>query len=205
MAFSTPEYSRALQRSDVVYCDGISVLLGSRLLRRPVPEKLTTTDCIGPIAARCEAEGLSFYILGSRPGIAKRAGANLRRQYPNLTIRGTRSGYFTADKERDVISDIAALKPEVLWVGLGNPMQELWVEKHREELGVPVCLTCGGMMDIIAGKLTRPRRWITDNGLEWAYRLTTHPRYTARRYLVGNVTFLLRLAKYWTLEQGRPA
>lgn len=203
IAFSRRDYWNALQRSDVVYCDGISVLLGCRLLGTPLPEKLTTTDCVGPISERCEKEGISIYILGNAPGVAKRAAESLKRRYPDLIIKGTRSGYFTPEQEPAIIAEIAALKPQLLWVGLGNPDQELWVERHRHQLKVPVCLTCGGMMDILSGQLTRPPRWVTDNGLEWAYRLVTHPRYTGRRYLIGNIAFLYRFARYWLRGPAR--
>jgi N-acetylglucosaminyldiphosphoundecaprenol N-acetyl-beta-D-mannosaminyltransferase len=196
-AFKSREYWNALQRSDVVYCDGISVLWGCKLLGTPIPEKLTTTDFFYPVLQRAEKDGLSMYILGGEPGLAEQAAEKIRGNYPDLEIKGTHSGYFSPEEERQVISEIRNLCPNMLWVGMGNPLQELWVEKHLNDLQVPVCLTCGGMMKIVSGNLSRPPQWVTQAGFEWAYRLVTHPRYTWRRYLIGNVLFLYRLFRRW--------
>jgi N-acetylglucosaminyldiphosphoundecaprenol N-acetyl-beta-D-mannosaminyltransferase len=135
-----------------------------------------------------------MYILGNAPGVAKQAAANLNRKYPELQIKGARSGFFHGNEENEIVSEIRRLRPHVLWVGMGNPLQELWVEKHFDDLRVPIALTCGGMMDIVSGRLARPPHWITDNGFEWAYRLVTKPKYNWRRYVIGNVSFLIKLA-----------
>ena len=193
IAFRNRAYWDALQRSDVVYCDGISVYWGCKLLGKPVPEKATTTECLDPIADRCAAEGLSMYILGNPPGVAQQAAERLTAKHRGLLVKGVHSGYFDRSEERRMIAEIKRLRPEVVWVGMGNPVQELWVEKHRDELQVPVVLTCGAMMEIVSGKLRRPPRWIADNGFEWAYRLVNQPRRTWKRYLVGNPVFLSRL------------
>ncbi len=93
-AFKYRDYWNALQRSDVVYCDGISVLWGCKLLGTPIPEKLTTTDFFYPVLERAEKEGLSIYILGAEPGIAEQAAENVSDKYPDLEIKGTHSGFF---------------------------------------------------------------------------------------------------------------
>ena len=194
IAFKSRAYWDALQRCDAVYCDGISVYWGCRLLGKSVPEKLTTTDCVDPIARRCAEEGLSMYILGNAPGVAQRAAERMMTRHAGLIVRGVHSGHFDTTEERKIVADIKRQRPNVLWVGMGNPVQELWVDKWRHELEVPVILTCGAMMEIVAGKLRRPPRWITDNGFEWAFRLVNQPRHTWKRYLIGNSVFSSRLA-----------
>ena len=196
IAFGNRAYWDALQRSDAVYCDGISVYWGCKLLGKPIPEKLTTTDCLDPIVKRCAAEGLSMYILGNAPGVAQHAAERMMRKHTGLVVKGVHSGYFDHSEEKRMIAEIKRLSPEVLWVGMGNPLQELWVEKYRDELHVPIILTCGGMMEIVAGNLARPPRWMTDNGLEWAFRLVNQPQHTWKRYLIGNSVFIGRLAMH---------
>lgn len=196
LAFKNADYWEALQNADMVYCDGISVYWGSKILRKPIPEKLTTTDCIGPIAEVAAAHNLTMSIVGNRPGVTSLAADKLREQHPGLQIVSTYSGYFDKSQEQELIENIRRDKPQILWVGMGNPIQELWVEKHKNDLQVPVVLTCGGMMEIVAGVLKRPPLWITDNGMEWAYRLVNQPRRTWKRYLVGNVVFVARLASH---------
>ncbi len=196
IAFKNRAYWDALQRCEAVYCDGISVYWGCKLLKKPIPEKLTTTDCLDPIAARCADEGLSMYILGNAPGVAQKAAQRMKEKYPGLLIKGARSGYFDQHEEKELLAEIKRLKPDVLWVGMGNPIQELWVDRCRHQLQVPIILTCGGMMEIIAGQLKRPPRWITDNGFEWAFRLCNQPLHTWKRYLLGNPVFVGRLAMH---------
>ena len=194
IAFKNRAYWNALRRCDAVYCDGISVYWGCKVLGKPIPEKLTTTDCVDQIAERCAAEGLSMYIVGNAPGIAQRAADRMMSKHARLEVRGVHSGYFDRNEEKQLISEIKRRRPEVLWVGMGNPVQELWVDKRRHDLEVPVILTCGAMMEIVAGKLKRPPRWMTDHGFEWAFRLVNQPRRTWKRYLIGNGVFISRLA-----------
>lgn len=201
MAFKSRRYWSALQQCDAVYCDGISVFWSCKAMRTPIPEKVTTTDCVNPISARFEQEGLSMYILGNAPGVAEQAAANLIRKYPRLEIKGTRSGYFCEQEEKEILDDIRETRPNLLWVGMGNPQQELWVERHLQDLRVPITLTCGGMMDIVSGFLSRPSLWVTDNGFEWVYRLINQPRHTWKRYLFGNATFLRRVAGHLVMNR----
>ena len=93
-SFTNPELRRALQASDVVYCDGYGVRLAARLVGLPVPHRMTGADWIWGVAALCQESGRSLYLLGSDPGSAADAGAALRRWYPRLDIRGTHHGYF---------------------------------------------------------------------------------------------------------------
>lgn len=196
LALRDSNYMAALRRADVVYCDGISVLWGARSLGYPLCEKVTTTDVLNPICERAANVGLSMYILGNPPGIAEEAGRRLSRRFKGLNICGTHSGYFEEGEEERVVEEIRRLRPRILWVGMGNPIQELWVERFRDSLEVPVILTCGGMMEIVAGHLQRPPQWWTDHGGEWFYRLMTQPRRTWKRYLLGNPRFLAHLVQY---------
>lgn len=189
-------YRQALRNASAVYCDGISVLMGARFLGYPLKEKVTTTDVLGPICQKAAALGLSMYILGNPPGVAEEAGKRLAAQFKGLDICGTHPGFFADhEEEKQVIQEIQRLKPRILWVGMGNPIQELWVERFRDRLGVPVILTCGGMMEIVAGRLGRPPQWWTDHGGEWLYRLLTQPRRTWKRYVLGNPLFIARLVR----------
>lgn len=196
LAFKNRPYWNALQNCDALYCDGISVYWASKVLGRPVPEKLTTTDCVDPIAARCATEGLSMYIIGNESGVAQQAAERLVEKHPGLIVKGTHAGFFNEREERLLMAELSRLRPDLLWVGMGNPLQELWVERHRYELRVPITLTCGAMMEIVSGRLRRPPPWVTDYGFEWAFRLLNQPRQMWRRYLIGNVVFLARVVRY---------
>jgi N-acetylglucosaminyldiphosphoundecaprenol N-acetyl-beta-D-mannosaminyltransferase len=192
-----PELRKALQDSDLVYCDGYGVRLAARLIGLPVPHRMTGADWIWAVASLCQERGLSLYLLGSDPGSAADAGAAVRRWYPRLDIRGTHHGYFelgSPHSER-VLEDIVEKKPDILLVGMGTPQQERWVEHYADRLDVPVVWTVGALFDYLSRRVPRAPHWLADHGLEWVFRLALEPRRMWRRYLLGNPAFLTRVLR----------
>jgi N-acetylglucosaminyldiphosphoundecaprenol N-acetyl-beta-D-mannosaminyltransferase len=191
LTYQYPDYLHALRRADVVYADGASLQLAARLLGRYIPEKLTTTD-VWPEACVLAAErGYRFFLLGGEEGLAERARVQALRQYPQLQIVGTHHGYFAFDDEQ-IIDTLNAARPDILWVGMGDPRQVLWTEKVKERLNAGLVITCGGMFKIIAGELGRASRQWRQRGFEWLYRLIQEPQ-TWRRYLLGLPAFGARV------------
>jgi N-acetylglucosaminyldiphosphoundecaprenol N-acetyl-beta-D-mannosaminyltransferase len=94
-----------------------------------------------------------------------------------------------------VIELINAFAPDILFVGLGDPLQQHWVETYRDQLNAPAILTCGGLFDWVSGDNRRAPRWMISSGFEWLWRLMIEPRRLASRYLIGNPVFLFRLAR----------
>jgi N-acetylglucosaminyldiphosphoundecaprenol N-acetyl-beta-D-mannosaminyltransferase len=192
---SDPALRAALQRSDLVYCDGYGVRLAAKAIGLEVPHRMTGADWIWGVAALCEAGGRSLYLLGSDPGASQEAAACLKRWYPRLDVRGTHHGYFeigTPHSER-VIEHIAEHKPDVLLVGMGTPLQELWVDHYFDRLDARVVWTVGALFDYVSGRIARAPHWMADHGLEWIFRLALEPRRMWRRYLLGNPAFLWRV------------
>ena len=128
-----------------------------------------------------------------------RAVANLRRAHPSLVVAGFRDGYF-AGREAEVVAEVRAARPDVLFVAMGSPAQERFLAEHRDALGVPFSLGVGGSFDHVAGLSRRAPAWMRRAGLEWFYRLAAEPRRLWRRYLIGNARFALLLARS---RQGR--
>jgi len=194
-----PWFARILQDADLVFCDGHGVMLGAWLLRQRLPVRITYADWTWQLAALCEREGLSLYLLGGRPGVAEAAAARLRARHPRLQIAGAHHGYFDRDPASDgsgaVVAAINAARPDILIVGLGMPIQEAWVAAHRVRIGSPVVLTAGAAFDYVSGRLRRPPRWMTAHGLEWLGRLIIEPRRLMGRYLIGNSVFLWRVLR----------
>jgi len=200
---SDPVLRSALQRADLVYCDGYGVRLAAKAIGLEVPHRMTGADWIWGVAALCEANGRSLYLLGSDPGASQEAAAALRRWYPRLDVRGTHHGYFeigTPHSER-VIEHVAEHKPDVLLVGMGTPLQELWVDHYFERLDARVVWTVGALFDYVSGRVPRAPHWMADHGLEWIFRLAIEPRRMWRRYLLGNPVFLWRV---WNERNGTP-
>jgi N-acetylglucosaminyldiphosphoundecaprenol N-acetyl-beta-D-mannosaminyltransferase len=192
----------ALQRADLVYCDGYGVRLAAKAIGLPVPHRMTGADWIWGVASLCQASGRSLYLLGSDPGASQEAAAALKRWYPGLDVRGTHHGYFdigTPHSER-VIEHIAEHKPDVLLVGMGTPLQEHWVDHYFDRLDARVVWTVGALFDYVSGRVPRAPHWMADHGLEWIFRLAIEPRRMWRRYLLGNPVFLWRV---WNARHER--
>jgi N-acetylglucosaminyldiphosphoundecaprenol N-acetyl-beta-D-mannosaminyltransferase len=196
-AQAIPALRAALQRADLVYCDGYGVRLAARSLDLPVPHRMTGADWVWGLAALCEVAGRSLYLLGSEPHLAERAAERMRRLYPSLDIVGAHHGYSPLGSPQDerVVEDINARRPDILLVGMGTPKQELWIDRHGRDLDVDVLWTVGALFDILSGELPRAPRWLADNGLEWIFRLGIEPRRMWRRYLLGNPLFLARVMR----------
>jgi N-acetylglucosaminyldiphosphoundecaprenol N-acetyl-beta-D-mannosaminyltransferase len=190
-----PDLRRALEAADLIYCDGYGVRLAARVLEVPVPHRMTGADWVWGLAALCEAAGNSLYLLGSEPGASAEAAARLRRWYPELRVAGSHHGYFELGSPHDqrVVEDVNASGADIVLVGMGTPKQELWVERHVDELEVDVLWTVGALLDYMAGRVPRAPRWITDHGLEWIFRLALEPHRMWKRYLIGNPVFLGRV------------
>ena len=194
-SFDNPDVRRALLASDLVYCDGYGVRLAAKTIGLPVPHRMTGADWIWGVAALCEAAGRSVYLLGSEPGTAAEAAAELKRWYPTLQITGSHHGYFELGSPHDqrVLEHINERRPDILLVGMGTPQQELWVQRHFADLDATVVWTVGALFEYVSGRIRRAPHWMSDNGLEWIFRLAVEPRRMWRRYLLGNPVFLRRV------------
>jgi N-acetylglucosaminyldiphosphoundecaprenol N-acetyl-beta-D-mannosaminyltransferase len=186
-------------QADVVRLDGAGVRLGAWILGHQTPNRMTWADFAWDLAEFAAPRGFTFFFLGARPGVADKAAANLKARYPDLCIVGTHHGYFdktpgSAENEA-VIEQINAVKPNILIVGFGMPLQERWLMENWDRIDANVALTGGAVFDYVSGELQRAPRWMTENGLEWLGRLLIEPRRLWNRYLIGNPLFLWRVLK----------
>jgi N-acetylglucosaminyldiphosphoundecaprenol N-acetyl-beta-D-mannosaminyltransferase len=190
-----PELRSALQDADLVYCDGYGVRIAAKALDLPTPHRMTGADWVWTLAALCEENERSIYLLGSEPVVAREAAERLHRWYPRLQIAGSHHGFFdigSPHAER-VLEDINERRPDILLVGMGTPKQEHWVQQHFHRLDVDVFWTVGALFDYVSGRVPRAPGWLSDNGLEWIFRLGVEPQRMWRRYLLGNPVFLSRV------------
>jgi N-acetylglucosaminyldiphosphoundecaprenol N-acetyl-beta-D-mannosaminyltransferase len=189
----------SLNGADVVFCDGVGVVLAARILGGRIPARITYAAWIWQLADFAATEGLSLYFLGARPGVAQEAARRLRERFPGLRIVGVRHGYFdhsagSAENEA-VLEEINAAAPDILLVGLGMPLQERWLTENRQRLDAGVALSCGAVFDYTSRRVSRGPRLLTEGGFEWLARLLREPRRLWRRYLLGNPLFLLRVVR----------
>jgi N-acetylglucosaminyldiphosphoundecaprenol N-acetyl-beta-D-mannosaminyltransferase len=180
----------------VVNADGQSVVIASRLLRQPLPERVAGIDLFAELVKRSAENGRSVYFLGARDDVLDEMVSRFRTQYPTLRIAGLRNGYW--DNDAEVIEQVRAAQPDLLFLAIPSPRKEFWLAEHLPALGVPFAMGVGGSFDVLAGKVKRAPKWVQRIGCEWVYRLVQEPRRMWKRYLVGNTAFMwLTIKELW--------
>jgi len=155
---------------------------------------VATTDLFHDIAKRAETQGTTFYLLGATDAVIEQSVRRTRALYPRLRIVGYRCGYFAIEQEAEVVAEINAARPDILWVGMGAPREQEFAMRNRAQLsGVGIIKTSGGLFDFLSGKNRRAPDWMQSIGLEWAFRTFLEPQRLAGRYLLTNphAAFLL--------------
>jgi N-acetylglucosaminyldiphosphoundecaprenol N-acetyl-beta-D-mannosaminyltransferase len=173
-----PALAALINGADLVTADGAGVVLASRLLGDPVPEKVAGVDLTqGLLTALSARGGARVYLLGARPEVVAEAARRISERCPGITVVGTQDGFFTSEQEPAVVAAIRAAAPDVLIVGMGVPRQERWLHKHLSDLGAKVSLAVGGTIDVIAGAAPRAPNWMVKANLEWLFRVVKFGRY----------------------------
>lgn len=184
---------RALLESEIVFPDGAPVAWTARFVSRTSVERVSGSDVFSALVTDPGPPNRHFFY-GSTHDTLDRMVDAVRAANPTVEIVGAYSPPFrdlTADEAISVAEMINGLRPDVVWVGLGAPKQELWCQRMRPLLGAPLIIAVGAVFDFVAGRKRRAPRVFQTLGLEWLYRLASEPRRLASRYLVTNTTFVL--------------
>jgi N-acetylglucosaminyldiphosphoundecaprenol N-acetyl-beta-D-mannosaminyltransferase len=198
IAQRNPAFLEAYRTVELSLADGMPILWSSRLLGAPVPEKVSGSDLILPLAARAAERGWRVFLIGGGPGVAEEAAARFRETLPGIAIVGTASPRI--DREgveagEAALEQLVAARPDLVLVAFGAPKQELWAHRSRARLGRAVTVGIGASLDFVAGRVQRAPRWISSSGLEWAYRLAREPKRLWRRYLIDDPRFAVVLLR----------
>lgn len=193
-AESDKKLSEALLRSEFLIPDGIGAVIALRLAGYEA-ERVPGSELMPELCRHAALDGWRVYLLGASEAVNQKAAQALLRDYPGLMIAGRQHGYFADGSSAAIVEAINLAKPDILFVALGSPAQELWINEWRHELNVHVLQGVGGTFDVLAGEVKRaPRAWRRLN-LEWLYRLLSNPNRILRQ------TALPRFA--WRLLQRR--
>ena len=195
-AVEDPSYLGVLQRGDVVFGDGTGVNWATRMLHGArLQANVNGTDMTPRFFAETAGKGYRYFMLGTRPESIGKAAAFAQEKFRGWELAGAHHGYVQdAESSAKVVEEINAAKPHLLLVGMGNPLQESWIDRHKHALKVPLCIGIGGLFDYWSGEIVRAPMWMRKVGHEWVHLLLLQPR-KAKRYLLGNPMFLLRVAK----------
>lgn len=183
-----PELQEYADRARWVVADGQPLVWLSRLLGRPLPERVTGVDLIEELCARAERDGVGVFFLGGSDEVITAAAQAVKGRYPRLEL-GCANGYFTDGEALVRASAIADAGPGLVFVGMGVPRQERFIMEHLDDMKANVAIGVGGSFDVIGGLRGRAPRAMQRSGLEWTYRLIQEPRRLWRRYLVTGAQF----------------
>lgn len=190
MMRSNPRLQRFVDMSRWTVADGQPLVWASHLWQQPLPERVAGIDLIDQLCARAVQEGIGVYFLGAEGSTVRAAVATLQNRHRGLDVRGYADGYFGPEQAEARARAVAESGAEILFVAMGVPRQEYFIEEQWKNLGAQIVIGVGGSFDVIAGRRKRAPAVVQRAGLEWAYRLAQEPRRLFKRYLVTNSQFL---------------
>lgn len=192
-ASKDPELAAILNGADLVIPDGAGVVLASRILGDPVPQKVAGADLATNLlhALHIRRRG-RIYLLGTRLEVVAEAARRIARDYPGLHVAGYRDGFFRPEEETEVIQAIRSANVDILFAALGSPRQERWLSHNLKDLNARIAMGVGGTIDVWAGTAQRAPRWMIRANLEWLFRVVKFGRYG--RSLPPLARFMLAVA-----------
>jgi exopolysaccharide biosynthesis WecB/TagA/CpsF family protein len=184
------DFRHVLHSADLVLNDGIGLSVYARMAGTAFEDNMNGTDLLPSIfAAAAERDKpLTVFLFGAKPGHAEKAARTIERRFPTTKVVGVQSGYDHAG----VVEAIRQASPDLLLVGMGNPLQEKWITAHQAELNAGVVFGIGALIDFLSGEIVRAPRVVRALRVEWVFRMAQEPRRLASRYLKGNPLFLAR-------------
>lgn len=194
-----PEMARIVNASTLAVPDGMPLVwLGQRFAGRAAVDRCYGPDLMLDICAAGISTGMRHCLYGATPEVLEALQQKLKARFPGIVIEDAIAPPFRdlSEAERGTVAErINAARPDVVWVGLGTPKQDLWMGAFRPLLEAPVLIAVGAAFDFHAGFVAQAPRWMMRCGLEWAFRLVTEPRRLWRRYVLGNPRFLWLLLR----------
>ena len=193
IAVSDRAYRDVLNAGDCVFGDGTGVRWAARLRGIRLRDNVNGTDLVPALFAATAGLGHRCFLLGADEESIRLAAEHVAAAFPGWTLAGHHHGFLTTPElDAQAVAKINEARPDLLLVGMGNPLQERWIDAHRAQLAVPVVMGVGGLFQYWAGTLRRAPRWLRSTGFEWLGILAQQPK-KAKRYLIGNPLFLARI------------
>lgn len=184
-----------LEKATLVVPDGAGVVWAAKEIGSMIPERVAGIDLAKNLMQMSAQKGFGVYFFGAAPGIAQLAAENIRKSFPELSISGIRDGFYSEADEDQIIKEINDSGAKLLFVALGSPKQELWLEKYRDSLSPMLHMGVGGSFDVFAGKVDRAPKWMQKNSLEWLYRALGQPSRWKRLLALPKFVFAVKKQK----------
>ena len=203
LARSDANFAELLREADLCVADGVSLVWACRFLGQPIPGRVNGTDLMVRLCGVAAERGYTVYFLGGRPGAGEGAVRKLRESNPNLQVAGIDCPPMGFNDNPEIAAEVSEriqqAAPDFLFVGLGAPKQEYWIQNNLG-LSAKVMVGVGGSFELVAGMTKRAPLLMQRTGLEWLWRLVIEPRRLWKRYLVGNTVFVLVVFQQWAAQ-----
>jgi N-acetylglucosaminyldiphosphoundecaprenol N-acetyl-beta-D-mannosaminyltransferase len=184
------ELRRIINDCALVNVDGMPVVWASRLLGKPLKERVAGVDLFEALMQRSAHTGWRVFLLGAREEVVSEVKRQYELKYPGLTVAGYRNGYWKPEEEEGVVEQIRAAKADLLFVAISSPKKEHFLGQYQAHMKIPFAMGVGGTFDVAVGRVKRAPLWMQRNGLEWFYRFLQEPRRMFRRYFIEDMAFV---------------
>lgn len=189
------EMKKIVNSCGIINADGASVILASKYLKKPLPERVAGIDLMQELVKLCEEKKYKVYLLGAKQEVVEKTKEVLLNRHKKLNICGIHNGYFK-EKDWDEISKILKkAKPDIVFVGITSPIKEYLIEYLQNDNNNCVFMGVGGSFDVISGNIPRAPKWMQKMSLEWLFRVMQEPKRLFKRYFIGNTTFIKSVIK----------
>lgn len=190
------ELLESIQNADLVNADGMAVVWASKLLGKPLKERVSGVDLFVKLVERASKRNESVYLLGASEEVVSKIADKFISLYGESIIGGYRNGYFTEENELSIVNDIVSSKANYLFVAISSPKKEIFLSKYKEQLSsVGFTMGVGGSFDVVSGKVKRAPLWVQNCGMEWFYRFLQEPKRMWKRSFVTNGKFIFLVIK----------
>jgi len=162
-------------RADLHLASGGGIQWASRMLKTPIKERIGVLSFMMEVIRLAEIKEYSIFLVGGKPEIAERAFFNIKKSFPNIRIVGRHGGFFDSVREKSVIEAIRKSEANIIFVGLGFPKEDKWINSIKHEFKNAVFISVGGSFDTISGEIRKAPNYFMENGLDWFYRIITKP------------------------------
>lgn len=182
---------QTLKDADVISADGQAIVWASRLLGKPLPERVPGIDLMENLMRMANKNGYKAFLFGAKEEIVKKVFTHYNQLFEGHIVAGYRNGYFSKNEEAKIVEQINASGAQMLFVAIPSPQKEYFINKYRNKMpNVLLLMGVGGSFDVISGIVTRAPRWMQNTGLEWLFRLIQEPKKMWKRYLFGNLSYI---------------
>lgn len=191
-----PELRRIINDCALINVDGMPVVWASRLLGKPLKERVAGVDLFEALMRRAGEKGWRVFLLGAREEVVSAVASTYQRKYPKLVLAGYRNGYWKGEaEEAEVARQIRDSRADLLFVAISSPKKEQFLGRYQAEMKIPFAMGVGGTFDVAIGRVRRAPLWMQRWGLEWFYRFLQEPRRMFRRYFIDDMAFIWLLIK----------